>query len=408
MSASIALRASRGSKPPFEVQSLSMSNSRRRQAQRLVALGTLSAGIAHDLNNILATMRANLSIAKSTLGPEHPAQRELEEIESSVTRASSLATRILNFSRPQRQAFRLIRIEAAVRESLQLLRATLPGRIEIVSKLAADLPAVLGDSQQIQQVLVNLGINSGQAMTEGQGVIRVCVERVCVRAEACPKSIGLSAGNYVCMRFSDTGCGMDAATCKRIFDPFFTTKRKRAGTGLGLSVVREIVMEHGGLITVQSKPGGGTEFSIHLPAAGEPDSIESSISGRLPFGMGQKILFLDDDAGFLDVATRVICKAGYQVTGYCDPMEALAGFSAAPESFDLVVADLTMPELNGLDVAQRVLAVRSDIPIIITAGYISPEDEALAAAYGVREVISKSATVEELCKAFGRVFGPNG
>lgn len=116
------------------------------------------------------------------------------------------------------------------------------------------------------------------------------------------------------------------------------------------------------------------------------------------------VLFVDDDAGFLELATRVIGKAGFQVKGYCDPAKAVAEFSAAPESFDLVVVDLTMPELNGLDVAQRVVAVRPDTPIILTAGCISPEDEALAAAYGVREVISKAATIEELCSAFGRVF----
>ena len=404
MSPSIAFPGMRGSKRRVAVQPLAMSNSRRRQTQRLIALGTLSAGIAHDLTNILAMMRGNLSIARSRLGPEHAVHSELEEVANAATRAASLAGRILNFSRPQQQALRPIRIEAAVRESLGLLRATLPGRIEIVPSLSPDLPAVLGDSLQIQQVLVNLGINSAQALPDGRGVIRICVERVRVHAEPHPTLTGLSEGDYVCMRFSDTGRGMDAATCERVFDPFFTTKARGAGNGLGLSVVHEIVAEHRGSITVQSKPGSGTEFSIHLPAV-EADAVESSSSGRLPIGRERKILFLDDDAAFVELATRVICKAGYQVTGYCDPTEAVAGFSAAPESFDLVVVDLTMPELNGLEVAQRMVAVRSDIPIIITAGYISPEDEALAAAYGVREVISKSATIEELCTAFHRVFG---
>ena len=404
MSPSIALPGMKFSKRPLVARPLAVSNSRRRQTQRLLALGTLSAGIAHDLNNILALMRGSLSIARSTLGPQHPVQGELEEVEHAATRAASLAGRILNFSRPQQQALRPIRIEAAVRESLRLLRAALPAGIEIASKLSPDLPAVLGDSLQIEQVLVNLGINSAQAMADGHGVIRICVEQVCVDAETDPKLTGLSEGDYVCMRFSDTGCGMDATTCKRIFDPFFTTKPKGAGNGLGLSVVREIVAEHRGSITVQSKPGNGTEFSIHLPAA-NADVVESSSSRRLPVARERKILFVDDDVGFVELATRVICKAGYRVTGYCDPKEALAVFAAVAESFDLVVVDLTMPELNGLEVAQRVVAVRPDIPIIITAGYISPEDEALAAAYGVREVISKSATIEELCNAFGRVLG---
>jgi len=181
-----------------------------------------------------------------------------------------------------------------------------------------------------------------------------CLEAVLTRIEA--DTQGVSA------HFSDTRYRMDAANCKRIFDPFLTT---------------------------------------------EADTVQASTGGRLPPSRGRKILFLDDDVGFLEVTTRAIYKAGYEITSYSDPAKAVAGFAAAPESFDLVVTHLTMPELNGLDVAQRVLAARPDIPIIITAGYISPENEALAAAYGVREVISKSAPVEELCQAFGRVFGSN-
>jgi CheY-like chemotaxis protein len=356
----------------------------------LAALGTLSAGIAHDLNNILAMMRANLSLTRSILGTQHAARAELDEVENAASRATSLVSRIVNFSRCEQQAFNPIRLEAVVRDSQRLLRATLPGRVDIVTQFAADIPAVPGDSLQIQQVLVNLAINSAQAMTDGHGTIRICVE---------------PEGDCVRIRFSDTGRGMDAATCKRVFEPFFTTKRNTSGTGLGLSVVREIVTEHHGRITVQSKPGSGTEFSIYLPAT-DADTGESSSDGRLPRGRERRILFVDDDVGFLELATRVICKAGYQVTGYDNPAEAIAGFSASPESFDLLVADLTMPDLNGLDVTQRIVARRPDIPIIITAGYISPEDEALATAYGVREVISKAATIEELCAAFGRAFGP--
>src|SRR5262249_14281542 len=180
MSPAIALTGMKHPKRPLGTPRTSMPDARRRHAQRLVALGTLSAGIAHDLNNILAVMRGNLSIARSTLGPQHAVQGDLQEVENAATRAASLAGRILNFSRPHQQAFGSFRIESAVREGLGLLRASLPGRIEITSRFSSDLPAVLGDSLQIQQVLVNLGINAARAIGDGHGVIRVSVERVSV------------------------------------------------------------------------------------------------------------------------------------------------------------------------------------------------------------------------------------
>ncbi len=375
-----------------------------RQLQKLASLGILSAGIAHDFNNILSLLCGYLSMARAALGPQHPVQTELREVERNALRAATLTQRILSFSRPRAQLFEPMKLEAAAAESISLLRGSLPDRIEIESEFAADLPAVLGDTAQIQQVLVNLGINAVQAIGEGRGLIRVSIERVRVDANAAPRPVGLRAGEYVRLRFSDTGCGMDAATRKRIFEPFFSTKPPDTSTGLGLSVAREIIARHRGSIAVHSKSGKGTEFMIHLPVAAAA-AVEAAHNFRSPAGRGQRILFLDDDAAFVELAKRVIGTAGYSVIAHTSPADALENFSAAPDAYDLVVTDLAMPDVSGLDVAQSVIAARPDIPIIIMAGYISPQDEALAAAYGVREVVNKSATVEELCRAFGRIFG---
>jgi nitrogen-specific signal transduction histidine kinase/CheY-like chemotaxis protein len=387
----------------YEARPSSEMKTNIRQLQKLASLGILSAGIAHDFNNILSLLFGYLSMARATLGPQHPVQAELREVERTALRAATLTRRILSFSRPRAQVLEPMRIEAAA-DSLSLLRCSLPERITIESDFATDLPAVLGDTAQIQQVLVNLGINAVQAIGDGRGLIRVSIERLHVDADAAPRSAGLRAGEYVRLRFSDTGRGMDAATRKRIFEPFFSTKPPDIGTGLGLSVAREIIARHRGSITVQSKSGKGTEFMINLPAVAAA-VVESPKRSRPPAGRGQRILFLDDDAAFVELAKRVIGKAGYSVIGHTSPADALEDFSAAPDAYDLVVADLSMPDVNGLDVAQSVVAIRADIPIIIMAGYISPQDEALAEAYGVREVVNKSATVEELCRAFGRIFG---
>ena len=378
-----------------------------RQLHKLASLGILSAGIAHDFNNILALLFGYLSMARANLGPRHPVQADLREVERTALRAAALTQRMLNFGRPREQVFEPMRIESAARESLGLLRCSLPERIRIESDFATDLPPVLGDTAQIQQVLVNLGINALQAIGDGRGLIRVSIERVHIDADASPRPVGFHKGEFVRLRFSDTGCGMDAATRKRIFEPFFTTKSPDIGTGLGLSVVREIIARHHGSITVHSTSGKGTEFMIDLPAA-EAAVVEPPSAVRSREGRGQRILFLDDDAAFVELAERVIGTAGYSVTGHTSPADALENFSAAPHAYDLIVTDLSMPDVNGLDVAQSVVAIRADIPIIIMAGNISQEDEALAAAFGVREVVNKSATVEELCRAFGRIFGAGG
>jgi nitrogen-specific signal transduction histidine kinase len=402
-----SIAAPKRTRPPQLSDARPSSAMTNHQAQRLTSLGILSAGIAHDFDNILALLFGYLSMARATLGPQHPVQAELREVERAALRAATLTKRISSFSRPRAQVFELMRIEAAAQESLSLLRCSLPARIEISSDFATDLPAMFGDAAQIQQVLVNLGINAIQALGDRRGLIRLSIERIHVDADAAPASTGLGAGEYVRLRFSDTGCGMDATTCERIFEPFFTTKPPDIGTGLGLSVAREIIERHRGSITVRSKSGEGTEFVIHLPAA-EGIVVESTSTLRSPAGRRRKILFLDDDAAFVELARRVIGTAGYSVIGYSSPAEALENFSAAPDTYDLVVTDLLMPKVSGIDVAQSVVSIRADIPIIIMAGNISPEDAALAAACGVREVVNKSATVEELCRAFGRIFGVGG
>jgi signal transduction histidine kinase/CheY-like chemotaxis protein len=400
----IAMPARACSTPPSEFRPSSATRADIRQFQKLAALGTVCAGIAHDFDNILGLLFGYLSMARATLDPQHPAQRELREVEGAAFRAANLAKRILSFTRPHEHVLEPMRIEVAARESLSLLRSCLPGRIEILNDFASDLPGVLGDAAQIQQVLMNLGINAAQAIGDERGFIRVSIAQAHVDANAAPGAVGLREGEYVCLRFSDTGCGMDAATCEQAFEPFFTTKPPDMGTGLGLSVAREIIALHRGSITVRSKLGKGTEFILYLPAAVTAVAGSSSAL-RSPPGRGQKILFLDDDAAFVELAERVIGKAGYSVIGHASAADALEHFSAAPDAYDLVVTDLSMPEASGIDVAQSMVAIRADIPVIIMAGYISPQDEARVAACGVREVVSKSATVEELCRAFGRVFG---
>lgn len=376
-----------------------------RQSQKLEALGTLAAGIAHDFNNILALLGGHLSLARTTLGPRHAVQSDLGEAESAVRRATNLVKQILTFSRPQEQALRPIDMAQAARDGLTLLRATLPKRIAIESDLAALLPNVMGDAAQIQQILVNLGINAAHAIPDGSGFIKVSVEQAHVEPDASVRPPGLTQEEYVRLRFSDSGIGMDSATLERIFDPFFTTKPPGSGTGLGLAVVRSIVSSHRGAITVQSQPGKGTAFDILFPACSAPVATATRAKRLAPVGSGKHILYLDDDAGLVELTRRTITKAGYRVDAFCDAALALAAFEAASQSYDLVVTDLAMPKLDGIEVAQQILAIRADIPVVITTGYITPQEEARARRCGVREIITKAATVDELCSTLYKVIG---
>jgi CheY-like chemotaxis protein len=369
------------------------------QAQRLQALGTLSAGIAHDLGNLMAMLRGYLSMARTKLDSRHPAQSELEVAETAASGAAALAQRILAFVRPQGRKIGPVNLQAVVLNGVALLRSTLPRTIEIICDIQADLPPVRGDTVQIQQVLINLCINAAQSLTESKGQIRVSVGSVRVDTDASgavPE--GLGAGEYVRLRVRDTGCGMDAATQERIFQPFFTTKPDSVGAGLGLSISRDIVTAHCGRITVESEVGKGSEFAVYFPTVGNPRRESTS-------GGAQTVLFLDDDPGLVLFARWALGKAGYDVVGYSNTNEALGAFAAAPQSYDAVVTDLSMPGTDGIEVARRIRAMRADVPVIVTAGYISPVDEARALASGVREVIGKSATVEDLRGALDRALG---
>jgi PAS domain S-box-containing protein len=367
------------------------------QAQKLEALGTLAAGIAHDFNNILTMMMGYLSLARETLGPEHAVSADLLEMEKAARRAANLVKQILIFSRPQEQPLQPLDLAAVIEEGLTLLRATLPRSIDIQSDIESGEAPILGDAAQIQQLLVNLGINAAQAMSDQRGIIRVDLHRVNVDAHTAAESIGLHEGESVRVSFTDSGCGMDGATLERIFDPFFTTKPAGKGTGLGLSVVRGIMMSHRGAVTAQSELGKGTAFNLYFPLATDGATAPAGRQEDTHVGHGERILCVDDEPALADLAARLLARAGYQAEAYTDAGDALSHFAARPEVFDLVITDLSMPGTSGLELAERVLEIRPDIPVVIASGYISAQDEARARAIGVRAVIGKPATVREVC-----------
>jgi signal transduction histidine kinase/ActR/RegA family two-component response regulator len=367
-----------------------------RQAQRIQSLGTLAGGIAHDFNNVLASVGGNVEIAARALPAEHPVRKHLQRIGQATARAADLVKRILAFSRRQEPHWTCVALQPVVDEVLKLLHATLPATIEIRTVFDADAPAVRADASQIHQVLMNLATNAAHAMSERGGVLEVRLEAVTLDADAAAVAPELRAGRYVRLSVGDTGSGMDEATRERIFEPFYTTKAPGHGTGLGLSVVHGIVKSHDGAITVESQVGVGTTLHVYLPAADATMADAAAPAAADLRGHGEHVLYVDDEEAIVEVASRLLTDLGYRVTGATDAGRALADLQSRPYEFDVLVTDLAMPGLPGAELARQVRDIRPGIPVVLTSGYVRPEDADAVQRLGPVDVILKSTLVADL------------
>jgi PAS domain S-box-containing protein len=376
-----------------------------RQAQKLEAIGQLAGGIAHDFNNILAAILGNTDLAVMDTDPSHPARESLEEIKKAGVRAKGLVQQILTYSRQQPQDRQVISLEPIIAEAAKFLHATIPAGVEIVLALAASAPPVLADATQIHQVIFNLCTNAWHALEDQPGRITIQLRAVTLDAAATERLAGLRPGSFACLTISDTGKGMDAATLEHIFNPFFTTKAPGKGTGLGLSVVQGIIAAHDGAITVVSQPGQGTTFQVYFPAAfARTDDSEIAPGGPAPQGQGQHVLFLDDEEALVNLAMRTLEPLGYRVTGFTQAAVAMQAFRANPGQFDVVITDLNMPGISGLDVARELLTVQPEVPILLCSGHVTEQMQAQAHSAGIRHILYKPNTMEEVSATLHRLF----
>jgi PAS domain S-box-containing protein len=374
------------------------------RSQKLEALGTLAGGIAHDFNNILLAINGNAQLAMADVPAEHSARQSLAEILKAGTRAGELVKRILAFSRPQEQKMQVVQLQLVIEEALKLIRATLPARIRIETRFAADVPPARVDSVQIHQVIVNLATNAAHAIGQKNGTIHVCLDAVNVSADDRHGVGKLEEGTYLRLYVSDTGCGMDRATLNRIFDPFFTTKKQGEGTGLGLSVVHGIVTSHNGAISVTSQPEQGTAFHLYFPVATEaPEAMVDAPKEPTQTRSGH-ILYVDDEEALVFLATRLLERCGYRVSGFTNAITALKQFRENPVEFDVLVTDLSMPGMSGFELTEEIHRTRSDIPVVLTSGYLQAEDQEKAEKLGIRETIQKPATADKLAGALEKIF----
>ncbi len=385
-------------------QALAESERQMQQVLKLQAIGTLAGGIAHDFNNILFPILGFAEIAMDDIPPGHPSRRSLEEILKAANRAKDLVQQILTFSRRNGRERKPTRVPQIVREALALMRASIPKTIEIVCELDDSCRPILGDPTQIHQVVVNLCTNAYQAMQETGGRLEVRLEETEIDYEQSRRHIGTRMGPHLHLSVRDTGVGMEPSVLARIFEPYYTTKEPGKGTGLGLSVIHGIVKHHGGFITVESAPGRGSTFHVYLPALEEADIVPEAEPGVSPPSGSERILLVDDEPQVLDIERQLIERLGYRVTACGDPGEALQRLRQASRDFDLLITDMTMPQMTGDRLAQLAWEIRPDLPVILCTGYNEMMSEEKAHALGIRRFLLKPVDSEELALAIRRAL----
>jgi signal transduction histidine kinase len=349
------------------------------QAQKMEAIGTLAGGLAHDFNNLLTTIQGNASLARMELAADHPVGVRLQHIEQHVTSGVKLTRQLLSFGRGSQRHLEPTDLNELIKHHNQVFNHTRK-EILIHSKFAAQLPSVEVDRGQMEQVLLNLYINAGQAMPGG-GSITVVTDSVMLDEEQA-RGRKLHSGRYVTVAISDTGVGMDPETQRRIFEPFFTTRAKgqEQGTGLGLASVYAIIKNHGGFIDVVSQKGQGSTFTLYLPGSGKAvGPSRSACGGALPGGQ-ETILLVDDEEMVLDVAAGMLQRLGYRVITARSGQEAVQCFRSDPAGFDLVILDMIMPEMNGSQVCDALRGVRPDVRVMLSSGYSAESDVARVVA----------------------------
>jgi signal transduction histidine kinase/DNA-binding response OmpR family regulator len=367
------------------------------QAQKMEAIGVLAGGIAHDFNNILAAVIGFTELSLGYVQKEDDIHRYLKEVLDAGLRAKSLVQQILTFSRKGKQDATPIHLESIAKEALKLLRASLPATIEIRRSFQSKM-AVMADPTQIHQVLMNLCTNAAHAMREKGGVLEVSLTDVFLDSEYAKSHPDSLQGPHVRLAVRDTGKGMSQFVLERIFDPFFTTKSKGEGTGLGLSVVHGIVKSLKGHIAVSSRLDEGTSFEIFLPAVTGEDKEISSLEQSIPAG-NEHILVVDDERSIVEANRSLLESLGYKVTGATGALEALEAFRSQPQKFDLVITDLTMPQMTGDKLAKALLSIRPDLPIILCSGFSASGGPKDIAELGIRALLHKPVLKREIAEA---------
>jgi signal transduction histidine kinase/ActR/RegA family two-component response regulator len=385
-------------------KALAQSERQLQQAMKLQAIGTLAGGIAHDFNNILFPIVGYTELTMDDVPEDSQARQNLEEILKATNRAKGLVQQILTFSRQGGQERKPLKVQVLIKEALKLLRATIPSTIEIECNINEACRHIMGDPTQIHQVVVNLCTNAYHAMQETGGTLEVGLEEVDISYEKSVERVGMKVGPHLELTVKDAGHGMGPDVMERIFEPYYTTKEQGKGTGLGLSVIHGIIKNHGGDISVSSQPGKGATFTVYLPVIDDIDVEIEPIEAASANRGNEHILLVDDEEQIIDIEKQILERLGYRVTAKTDSQEALEEFSTLPEKFDLVITDMTMPKMNGDQLALKLMDIKPDIPVILCTGFNETINEEKALAMGIDRFVMKPIVKDDLANTIRSVL----
>ena len=388
-------------------QTLAKYERQLQQVLKIQAIGTLAGGIAHDFNNILFPIVGYTELTMDEVPDDSVAHNNLEEVLKAAHRAKDLVQQILTFSRQSGQERKPVKVHLIIKEALKLLRASIPASIEIINKIDDDCHPVMGDATQIHQVIMNLCTNAYQAMQDKGGTLEVNLSEVDVGYEETVKKIGMQPGKHLQLLVRDEGCGMDAVVLDRIFEPYYTTKEQGKGTGLGLSVIHGIVKNHRGDISVTSSPGKGTTFKVYLPVTEDADIANEFEPSNGAAKGNERILLIDDEEQIVSMEQQMLENLGYEVTARTDSTKALKEFSEQPQNFDLVITDMTMPQMTGDELAQKLLDIKPDIPVILCTGFNEDITEEKALSMGIQKFVMKPVIKNDLATTIRTVLDQN-
>ncbi|MCE5251075.1 PAS domain S-box protein [bacterium] len=376
------------------------------QAQKMEAIGTLAAGIAHDFNNILGAIMLNTELAIYDLPKKNQTRTLLESVIKSSLRAKNLIEQILTFSRQTGQGKRPVNILPIVKETLKLIHATFPSTIRICEHIKSNRDVILCDPVQINQIILNLCNNAAYAMKDRGGTLEISMDNVMIDNDAINKYPVLKPGPHVRLTVRDTGEGISSSVIERIFEPFYTTKKPGEGPGMGLSVVHGIIRSYQGEITVHSEPGEGSVFDVFLPIVEIEDIHEDKLLGKILPGH-ERILLVDDEKDLVHIEKGVLEHLGYSVVGKTSSVHALEYFRSNPDWIDLVITDLTMPDIDGRELSRALVSIRPNIPIILCTGYNETIASGETEELGIREILIKPFNGGMIAASIRRVLDAN-
>jgi two-component system, cell cycle sensor histidine kinase and response regulator CckA len=377
---------------------------RLRHAQKMESIGALTGGIAHEFNNILGIILGYTELSLLDISEGNPANDYLKEVHSASLRAKEVVHQMLSFSHKSSGEYSIVHISPIIRDAIKLIRASIPKNINIIHNVPDKSHVVLGDPSQIKEIIINLCTNAKYAMKEKGGTLEINMEHTILDKNSASIYESLIPGNFVKLIVRDTGHGIDPNTINRIFEPYFTTKSYSEGLGMGLAVVYGIVRAHKGAIRVESEIGKGTVVEVLFPCSEMSEEISETREIETHGRCNEHVLFVDDEVQIVKLNKMILEKNGYTVTATTSSSKALETFKADPQSFDILITDIAMPDISGDDLVREIKKIRPGIPVIICTGFSEKMSEEDAKEQGIAKYLKKPTGKDALLKALRSVL----